>query len=453
MSTATLQLHDYQQVAKAFLQANPRSALFLDMGLGKTAATLSALTPDHLPALVIAPKRVADNVWDEEVERWRPDLTIAKATGSPAQRQQALASGADIVVMGRDVLGDALPHRKRFRTLVLDELSGFKNRSTSRWKAARQLAVVIPHVWGLTGTPSPNGLLDVWAPMYLLDGGQALGKGITGYRERYFRAVDRLPSGVVTKWEIRPGAAERIHTLLEPLAISMGTEGRVKLPPVTYNQVRLQLPPKGRKVYDTMKNDFVVDMLDLGLGSTDVMTASTAAVLGNKLAQISSGALYVDPEEQDPLAPGRWVPLHSAKVEAVQEIVEATDSPVLVFYRFRHELERLQQALPQAQTADQPDLQRRWNAGKIPVLLAHPASAGHGLNLQHGGHTIIWASLPWSLEEYQQANKRLARQGQQHPVVIHQLLAENTVDRAVLQALDGKHSVQQALLNHLASPV
>lgn len=363
------------------------------------------------------------------------------------------SSGADIVVLGRDVLTDALAHRKRFRTLVLDELSGFKNRNTDRWKAARQLTRVIPHVWGLTGTPSPNGLLDLWAQMYLLDDGKALGKGITAYRERYFQAVDRLPSGVVTKWDIRPGADKRIHKLLEPLAISMGTEGRVKLPPVTFNPVKVTLPPKARKGYDTMKRDYVVDMMELGLGSANTMTAATAAVLGNKLAQISSGALYLDEAEQDPLSPKAFQPLHRAKLEAVREIADATDSPLLVFYRFRHELVQLQAEFPQAQTTEQPDLQRKWNAGKIPMLLAHPASAGHGLNLQHGGHTIVWTSLPWSLEEYQQANKRLARQGQQHPVVIHQLLAENTVDKAVLQALEGKRTVQQALLDHLASPV
>lgn len=441
-------LHDYQRQAVDFLHGRKRAGLLLDMGLGKTAISLSALTPDHLPVLVTAPKRVAEHVWKEEVRLWRPDLTIRVAAGSPAQRQAALTGDADIIVIGRDNLADAVPHAKRFRTFIMDELSSFKNRGSARWKSAKKITKDMEHVFGLTGTPSPNGMLDLWPQVYLLDNGESLGTTIGGYRERYFTPGRRLPNGIVSSWDIRPGAAGRIHRLLETTCLSMSTEGRVDLPPTTFNNVEVHLGSLAKRIYKDMKNDLVADLDMLG---GEIHSATNAAVLSSKLSQITAGFMYVDDAD---LRGRESQEIHSEKVKAVMEIVEGTGSPVLVFYRFQKELEMLQRAMPvQGHTMDEDNIVERWNKGEIPVLFAHPASAGHGLNLQRGGHTAIWTTLPWSLEEYQQANKRLARQGQQHPVVIHHLLVPRTVDGAILARLQEKKDVQDALLDHLESPI
>jgi Superfamily II DNA/RNA helicases, SNF2 family len=447
-----LQLHDYQRQAVQFIQERRKAGLFLDMGLGKTAISLTALNADSLPALVTAPKRVAENVWEAEAALWRPDLRVVVAKGTPKTREAALASGADIVVIGRDNLADAVPHAHRFKTLIMDELSGWKSRASIRWKAAKKItqAPSVTHVWGLTGTPTPNGLLDLWPQMFLLDGGNRLGTTLGGYRERYFVAGRQLPNGVITEWNLRPGADKRIHKLLEDLCLSMDTDGKVDLPPVTYNTISVPLPPKVRQIYKSMKNDLVADMTVLG---GEIHSAVNAAVLTSKLAQICAGFMYVDDAD---IRDRAYDVLHKEKVAALKEIVEGTGSQVLVAYRFQAELDLLKEGLGSlAHTLDEDGVIQRWNSntGQVPVLLAHPASAGHGLNLQHGGHTMVWATVPWSLEEYMQMNKRLARQGQKHPVIIHHLIAPHTVDEAVLQRLAEKKSVQQALLDHLDSPL
>ena len=455
-----MKLHDYQIVARDFLRKRGRAALFLDMGLGKTAATLSALEPRHLPALVVAPKRVAENVWPEEVPKWRPDLRIAVASGRPLDRARALASGTDVVVIGRDVLGDAEEHAPAFRTFIMDELSSFKAKRTERWKSARRIIKAMERrhgaeqvaVWGLTGTPSPNGLLDLWAQIALIDNGAALGKTLTAYRGRYFYAGRQLPSGVVIEWLLREGAEAAIHKLLEPVALSMTTDGRVNLPPVTFNQVEVPLPPAVRAAYKKMKKALVLDLSELGLLDGTV-TAGSAAILSNRLAQMTAGFLYPDADLETGVRPEGYTVLHAEKLNALREIVEGTGSPVLVAYRYRAELEQILKAFPQAKTIDAPGVVQAWNRGEVPMLVAHPASAGHGLNLQHGGHTIVWTSLTWSLEEWLQFNKRLARQGQKHPVVIHALMAPRTVDQAVWDALTDKKSVQDALIDHLESPL
>lgn len=450
-----MELHAYQRTAVRHLHDNPRAALFLDMGLGKTATVLSALTPDHLPALVIAPKRVAEKVWLAEAAKWRPDLTVAVAAGRPDARRAALTSGADIVALGRDNIRDALSVPSPWRTVVLDELSGFKTRSSVRWKAAATLLwgaqtsaraqQRIPHIWGLTGTPSPNGLGDLWAQLWLLDAGNRLGTTLTEFRNRFTYPGRQLPSGVVTEWVIRPGADEKIHRLVSDICISMKSEGLLDLPPVTHNRVDVDLPNSAMAVYRRMKDDLVADMSLLG---GEVHTAANAAVLTNKLSQISAGFLYVDDAD---LRAGAHTDIHREKMRALEEIIEGTGSPVLVFYRYAVERERILAAFPQAHDLDAPGVLEQWDKGEIPIMLAHPASAGHGLNLQHGGHTIVWTSLTWSLEEWDQANKRLARQGQQHPVVIHSLMARKTVDGAILERLTTKASVQSALLQHLES--
>lgn len=448
-------LHGYQKLAVGYLQNRKRAGLFLDMGLGKTCISLTALTGESLPALVTAPKRVAENVWPTEVPKWRPDLRVVVAKGTPKQRQAALQMAldgkADIVAIGRDNLADAVPYAGAFRSFIMDELSSFKTRSSARWKMAKkiQASPSITHVWGLTGTPSTDGQhLDLWAQIYLLDGGTRLGTTLGGYRNRYFTPGRQLPNGVITEWNANPGAKERIHKLLDDLCLSMGTDGKVALPPVTYNTIEVPLPPTARQVYKRMKNDMVVNMDILG---GEVHSAKNAAVLSSKLEQICAGFMYVDDAD---LREGAYTQLHKEKANVVAEIVEGTGSPVLVAYRFRAELDALKEALGKnAHTIDEPDIVERWNAGEVPVLLAHPKSAGHGLNLQHGGHTMVWATPPWELEDYMQMNKRLARQGQQHPVVIHHLVAPHTVDEAKMQRLQEKKTVQQALLDHLESPL
>lgn len=447
---ARVKLHDYQVAAVAHLHRQPRAGLFLDMGLGKTAITLSALTADHLPALVIAPKRVAENVWGHEAELWRPDLSIAIADGPPIRRRQVLTSHRDIIVLGRDNLGDidTLVRDVPFRTVILDELSGFKSRSSVRWKLARRLTTKRPYVWGLTGTPSPNGLMDLWAQLFLLDGGERLGKTLTAFRGRYFMPGRQIASGVVVEWNLRPEADKAIHGLIDDICLSMTSEGRISLPPVTFNTIEVPLGPGARSLYKTMKRDLLVDFEMIG---GEIHTATNAAVLTSKLSQLAAGFMLVDDAD---LRAGAYDVVHHDKVNAVKEIVEGTGSPVLVFYRFRAELEMLKNALTGlAHTIDEPGVIDRWNAGEIPVLLAHPAAAGHGLNLQHGGHTIVWSSLSWSLEEWEQGNKRVSRQGQKHPVVIHLVVSPRTVDEAIRARLVDKATVQNALMAHLESPL
>lgn len=448
----SLSLRSYQQDAVAFLRARTGGAgLFLDMGLGKTASSLSALQERHLPALVVAPPRVAAEVWPAEAEKWRPDLTVAAAIGTPAARKRALAAGADITVISRDSLADAAETAAAggYRTLIIDELSGYKTRGSRRWKVARQLRKYVENVWGLTGTPSPNGLMDLWAQVYLLDGGARLGRTLTQFRERYFTPGRSLPSGIVTEWNIRPGAEARIHALLADLCLSMGTEGRVELPPVSMNYVSVPLEARARRLYGDMKKTLLADLTMFG--GAEAVLASSAGVMTQKLSQISAGFLYHEDAE---LREDDHTVLSHEKAKAVQEIVEGTGSPVLVFYQYRIEHDLIKAKLGEAaHDVAETGIVSAWNRGEVPVLLAHPASAGHGLNLQHGGHTIVWASLPWSSEEYQQANKRLARSGQEHPVVIHHLIAPKTVDEIKRERLDGKRQVEQMLLDHLESPL
>lgn len=430
-----MKLHAYQERARDFLRKQPRGAgLFLDMGLGKTATTLSALEAHHLPVLVVAPKRVAEHVWPAERLLWRPDLSLALAAGTPAQRKAALAAGADVTVISRDNLPDAEP---RYRTVILDELSSFKNRGSIRWKTARRITAKADHVWGLTGTPSPNGYLDLWAQVFLLDKGERLGTALTGYRARYFQAHGQLASGVLYDWRPRPGAEAKIRSLIQDLCMYMSAEDELDMPPVTYNRVQVDLPPLARRQYETFKDDLVLDL------ETGVVSAANSAVLTNKLSQVSAGFVFSD--EQD----GSYTALHTAKLDALREIVEGTGDNILVFYNFIPEAERILEAFPQAQKVDGPGVLEAWGRGEVPMMLAHPASAGHGLNLQSGGHTIVWSSLTWDLELWQQANRRLARQGQQHPVVVHTIECNRTIDQVISTRLAGKTTTQKTLLDHL----
>lgn len=403
---------------------------------------LAALKPEHLPVLVIAPKQVAQHVWPAEVAKWRPELSVAAAIGTPDKRAAAIRSRADITVISRDNLQSLISTRgkAKYRTVVLDESQSFKTKTSARWKAARYLTKTVEHVWELTGTPAGNGLLDLWAQVFLLDRGERLGATLTAYRNRYFYPALVLPTGVVAKWELKPGAEESIHKALSDLCLHIPLT-KLDLPDLVHNRVPVGLSPKVRALYEELKADSVVS-LDL-IGDAGYLSASSAGVLSAKLAQVTSGAVYGEDGES-------FTELHSEKLDALEDIVGQTSGGVLVFYRFKHEAKRILKRLPQATMVSAKGAIDDWNAGKIPVMLAHPASAGHGLNLQYGGSTIVWTSVSFGLEDWIQANGRLHRQGQAASrVMIHTLTSPGTIDEHILDVLEGKKTVQQALLDAL----
>lgn len=439
-------LHPYQRRAIKFILAHPFCGLFLEMGLGKTISTLSALRVliDRGQArrvLLIAPKRVAQKTWTNEVEQWSHvcTLRLSLVLGSKKEREEALATDADIYVINRENvvwLFDHLKGRCPFDTLVIDELSSFKAYNTKRFKALKKVRPQFKRVIGLTGTPSPNSLLDLWAQLYLIDGGERLGQYITHYRSQYF-IPGRGSGHVVYEWILRPGAEEEIQRRISDICMSMRAEDYLDLPPVQYVRVPVGLTPKERKEYRSFQREQVAIFSD---GTT--ITAQSAGVLIGKLQQWTSGALYR--EDHTTIETTR------AKEERLQEMMEGLDgTPVLIAYHYRFELERLRALFPTARTIDEPGVFDAWNRGEVPILLGHPASMGHGLNLQRGGHVIIWYTLTWSLELYQQMNARLARQGQTAPVTIYHLIAEGTVDERAMKVLEGKATTQDALMEVL----
>ena len=434
--------HSYQERAGAFILDHPKAGVFLDMGLGKTVITMTAI--DELincryevdRVLVIAPKRVAEDTWTREHAKWDhlEHLRISRVLGSPAQRRQALQQDADIYVIGRDNvvwLVDYYREAWPFDMVVIDELSSFKNSQSKRFRALRKVIPRARRVVGLTGTPSANGLMDLWAEIYLLDRGERLGRTLGAYRETYFRPGARN-GYVVYKWEPLRGARERIQEAIGDICISMSAKDYLKLPKRIDNRIPVRLTPSELKQYKTMEAEQLLHIDD-----EDVVALNAAAVM-TKLLQIANGSVYS--------ADGNVVRLHRAKLEALLEIIDTTDSPLLVFYSYKHDLTAIREAIPEARTLDGPADIADWNAGKVQVLLVHPASVGYGLNLQEGGHVIVWYGLTWSLELYQQANARLYRQGQEKPVIIHHLIAEGTVDEQVMDALERKDTSQAALL-------
>lgn len=389
--------------------------------------------------LVIAPKRVAEDTWTREHRKWDHlnDLTVARVLGAPAQRRRALASDSDIYVIGRDNVVWLVEHYLRlkqgwpFDMIVIDELSGFKNPQAKRFRALRKAAPAAKRIIGLTGTPSPNGLMDLWAQVYLLDRGERLGKTLGAYREKYFKAGAR--SGyVVYKWIPIRGAEEEIERRISDICVSMSAADYLTLPKRIDNIIPVQLSPVELMKYRQLEKDQIIS-----LEGEDIVAPNAAAVM-TKLLQLANGNVYS--------AEGTVVPFHDKKVEALAEIVDTSGSPVLVFYSFKHDLDAIQKAIPEARILNNEKDIADWNGGKVQVLLAHPASVGFGLNLQDGGHTIVWYGPTWSLELYQQANARLYRQGQQKPVIIHHLIAEGTVDEQVMRALESKDTSQAALL-------
>lgn len=423
-----------------------RSAAGYGLGLGKTVSTLTAinLLYDMIEisrVLIVAPKRVAEHTWPDEIRKWDhlQHLRCSVAVGTAAERREALARDADIYVINRENVPWLVDEIGRkpwpYDMVVLDELSSFKSHTAQRFKALRRVRGGMARVVGLTGTPTPNGLLDLWPQMYLIDEGKRLGRTFGGYRARYFDPDKRNRVQIWT-WKPKPGAEEDIYRTIGDIALSMQAKDLLRLPERTDVDVPAALPAPARQAYERLERELVLQLPE------GVVQASQAATLLNKLLQMAGGCAYGED--------GAVVPVHGAKLDALEDLVEqANGKPVLVYYGYRHERERIMERIPQAEDLD-PD---RWCAGEQPVALAHPASCGHGLNLQAGGSIMIWYSLPWSLELYEQANARLYRQGQTDPVRIYHLIASGTVDEQVKAALQRKAIGQTALLEALKAKV
>ena len=444
-------LYQYQHDCAQHIIDNERCALFVDMGLGKTVSTLTALEflmmqdLDTSKVLIIAPKRVIETVWAQEAQKWEHTqrFTFSAITGTAQQRAEAVKRDAHIYLISRDnvvwLCQTFAKSLKSFDALIIDELSSFKNPSSKRFKELRKVIRNFKRVVGLTGTPAPNGLIDLWAQIYLLDQGERLGKTLTAYRNGYFDP-DARNGAIVYSYKPRKGSGEAIQSKLSDIVISMKTEDYLQLPDVVYIDVPVHLDECTLKDYKEFERDQV-------LALDDTVNAANAAALTNKLLQFANGAIYN--EDRD------VIPLHDAKIEAIKDIVDSEEGNVLIAYSYEHDLTRLQGALKayKPQTINSPNAIERWNRGEIKVLLAHPASAGHGLNLQRGGSLVVWFGLTWSLELYQQFNKRLHRQGQQCAVRIIHLIAAGTMDERVCKVLAGKDETQSSLIEALKAKI
>lgn len=444
--------HEYQNYAKQKLIELPEVGLLLDMGLGKTVTTLTAINElmhDRFlvsRVLVIAPKRVAEDTWTTETQKWDhlKHLRISRVLGSSKERLAALGEDADIYIINRENvvwLVERYRNTWPFDMVVVDELSSFKSNQAKRFKALKQVRPLVERFVGLTGTPSPNGLLDLWPQMYLIDRGQRLGKTITGYRERYFNP-GKSNGYVVYSYEPKPGAEEAIQKQISDICISMKAEDYLQMPELVVNDIPVRLSPQELGKYRELEREKLMEI------DGDQVTALNAATVYNKLLQMANGSVYSDD--------GIVVEIHKRKLEALEEILDtANGQPVLVFYNFRHDYDSLSAAFKKYKPRTlkgQEDIQD-WNAGRIPLLLAQPASMGHGLNLQAGGHIIVWYGLNWSLELYQQANARLYRQGQKQGVIIHRLVAAGTVDEEVIRRLESKDVTQESLMEALKARI
>lgn len=446
------QPHNYQSRAIAFVQSHPRAALFLDMGLGKTVSTLTAVRAmqDILEigrVLVIAPLSVARNTWTSECSKWNHlnNTRISVVLGTAKERTDALETSADIYVTNRENtvwLCDYFENKLSpfFDMIVIDESSSFKAHDSKRFKALKKASASVPRMVILTGTPSPNGYQDLWAQFRLLDGGKRLGTTWTGFLGTYFHPL--FGNGRVTyKYGINVGAAQTITDRIADITLSMKAADYLELPESTTIDYPVSFDKTLLKDYHDFKRDLVLEV------GENQLTAETAVALSNKLHQYTSGEVYDENH--------MGVFIHDEKTAALAELVEtaqASGENVLVFYQYRHELPRIMEALKTYRPvhfSGEPDTLRKWNEGKIKVLLAHPASVSYGLNMQGGGHVIVWFSLTWSLEQYQQANARLHRQGQNAPVRIYRLVVKDTIDETISTALLNKDNLQEALLQNL----
>lgn len=436
-------LHDYQNRAIDTIIAQPKCALWLDMGLGKTVSTLTAATDllDSLTVnkiLIVAPLRVANNTWHNELANWEhlKGLTYSICTGTEKKRISALHRDVDLYIINRENIKWLVEYYGKkwpFDMIVIDESSSFKSAASQRFKALRKVLPYVDRVVELTGTPTSNGLMDLWAQMYLLDFGERLGRNMTAYKGRFFES-----DYMGYKYTPRKGSDKIIYGLIDDLCITMLAEDYLELPKRIDLRVPVQLPPKLEKEYDTLEKEFIATIND------EEIEALNAATLAGKLLQFCNGAVYTDEHKN-------WTELHDLKIKALQDIVEDNpDENILVAYNYKTDLIRLQKAFPDAVVLDKAgECIATWNDGKIKMLLAHPASAGHGLNLQHGGSMIVWFGLNWSLELVQQFNARLYRQGQTKPVRIVSIVADGCIDDTVQQAIAGKAKTQSDLLNAL----
>lgn len=434
--------HDYQAYAKDFVLEHPYCGLILDMGLGKSVITLTALWDLILDSfdlgrvLVIAPKRVAEDTWPREIEKWDhlKGLSYSLVLGSEKQRREALQRRAFLYIINRENVAWLVENtRWHFDALVIDELSSFKSSKAQRFRALKKVRPLCRRVIGLTGTPAPNTLIDLWPQIYLLDMGQRLGRFVTHYRNQYF-LPDRRSQNMVYSYKLREGAEREIYERISDICISMKAADHLHMPELVSSCVEVHMSDGERKQYDTLRRDMVLKVQD---GEID---AVNAAALSGKLLQMASGAVY-DSE-------GRVLRIHDRKLDALEDIIEAANGkPLLVAYWYRHDLERIRERFDVRVIDAEKDI-ADWNAGRIPVACIHPASAGHGLNLQAGGSTIVWYSLTWSLELYQQLNARLWRQGQTaSTVVVQHIVTAGTHDEDVMQALNRKNMGQAALID------
>lgn len=443
--------HNYQEYCIERIVNNPAIGLFLDMGLGKTSITLAAIKRLKYErwcvrkVLIIAPKKVAESTWDREAAKWQDfsDLRFSHVLGSAAQRIAALQQTADIYLINRENtqwLVDYYRHDWPFDMVVIDESSSFKNHQAKRFKALKLVRSRINRIVELTGTPSPRSLSDLWAQVFLLDGGRRLGRTITAYRDAYF-TPDKRNRTTIFSYAPKEGAAEEIYSRISDICISMKAEDYLDLPELIYEDIPVVLDATAQKAYTRLERDTLLQVDD-----ESVITAGTAAILRQKLLQLCNGACY--DEEKN------VVDIHNCKIEVLLETVEQLNGQhAIICYNFKHDLERLLNALKathlRVEVYEGKQQEDDWNVGKIDLLLFQPASGGYGLNLQDGGHHIIWFGLNDSLELYQQTNKRLHRQGQPYPVIVHHLVVQGGTDEDVIASLSGKDDAQDSLLEAL----
>ena len=451
-----LTLHNYQVVAKDFIIGHPNAAVILDMGMGKTATTLSAVYElmfdrfEVTKVLVIAPLRVANTVWSNEIEQWAElrHLRYSKIVGTPKQRNVALQKDADIYIINREnlpwLVEKCSPYFK-WDMVVIDELSSFKSWQSKRFKAFMAMRPYMKRIVGLTGTPSSNGLMDLFAEFKVIDGGERLGRFIGEFRSRYFEE-GRRNGNIVYEYIPMDYAECQIQDKISDITISMKALDYLDMPELISTKKQVRMSEKEKEKYSQFKKEYVLSELD-GLE----VTAANAASLTNKLVQLSNGAVYSDDHTV--------VPLHEQKLDALEDILEsANGEPVLVAYWFKHDLARIIGRLEKLKVKSrvlktEEDI-REWNKGNVPVGILHPASAGHGLNLQKGGHHLVWFGLTWSLELYQQTNARLWRQGQEsETVVIQHIVTEGTIDEEILKALENKDAQQERLIEAVKAQV
>lgn len=439
--------HDYQVTAYNRILETKRIGLFLEMGLGKTVVTLSAINTlmyewiEVSRVLVIAPKRVAEDTWSRESQKWDhlQHLTISKILGTEEQRINSMSAEADIYVVNRENVKWLVDRCRKARhwpydMVVIDELSSFKSNQSQRFKALRTVMPLVKRVVGLTGTPTPNGYMDLWSEIYLLDAGQRLGKTIGEYRERYFRPG--MHNGyTVYNWILREGQDKVIQEKIEDICVSMKAEDYLTMPERIDNRIEVVLSGKEFETYKKLEKEKILEITE-----DSAIVAPSAAAIANKLLQLANGSVYDNA--------GNVVKIHERKLDALEEILDCNQEPVLVFYNFKHDLDALLERFKvlNPRILDTGKDIEDWNAGNIRLLLAHPASVGHGLNIQAGGHIIVWYGLTWSLELYQQANARLYRQGQKNAVIIHHLITKGSIDEDVMKVLAGKGDMQEALM-------